>query len=219
MEQLFTSTPFTEHWIAWLMLGLLVMIGIVNIFQPGLYARSFLSLPTTKERDSIFANSGSDFRGNIALNSLSVLTLAMTMLCMLNGGKGFHFLTYAKIAGVCAIFLLLRKGMQVVVTYTFFDRHECDTVHRHYKYLNNCSIVMLIPVLIMWLYSSLSVTVITALLIAVAAIYMVVLVYKLIACLPTTPAGLFFLPIYVMTVEVLPIVGMIFVANWLIKLS
>ncbi len=202
------STPYTESWVAWLMLGLLVLLGVANIYQPGFYVRALRSLPTTKERDSIFMAAGNDYRSQMAMTAFGVIVVALLLRWLLNA-ENFTFTSCAIAIGCVSVALLARKLMQDVVAFVFFERHELDTVQRHYRYINNCLMITLFPLLLLALYTPLSRMAAVVMICVLMVAYMGFVLFKIVACLPLRMGALFYIPLYVLTVEILPIAGMI----------
>lgn len=209
------STPYTEGWVAWLMLVLLILLGVANIFQPGFYVRALRSLPTTKERDSIFLAAGNDYRSQIAMTSFGVIVIGLLMRRLLSADN-FTFATCAIAVGCASLGVLARKLMQELVAFVFFERHELDTIQRHYRYINNCFIIALFPLLLVALYTPLSRMTALVVLCILAVAYLGFLLFKMMACLPLRPVALFYIPLYVVTVEILPIAGMILATKYFI---
>lgn len=208
------STPYTEPWVAWLMLALLIGLGAVNVFRPGLFQSAFASLPTTKERDSIFVGSGTDNRSELVLLAYSILLIALTMQWALGAGD-FHFGRYAQLVGLAAAMHLVRWVMQQIVRFTFFEPRELVTFDRHYHYLLDCLMCCFYPVTLFALFcpADACIAVARILLLVLLSVAGILLVYKMLACFRFRLEALILLPLYLVTVEVLPILGMVYVAR------
>jgi len=198
------------------MLLLLVAQCIVNIFQPGLYIRAFRSIPTTKERDSIFVGSGSDNRSRIALNIYDLLMLGMVLLWCAHGGDNYSMHTFWVAVGMAAIALLLRWFMQVLVAYIFYERGTLDAYERHYRYLKECAMLLLYPIMLLTLFTDVPAALTITLLSIIAALYYGFLIFKMIALTPTNLHSFYSIPLFLITVEVLPLLAALLAAiHWL----
>lgn len=217
-EGTYISTPFTEAWVAWVMLAMLIGLCSVNLFQSGMYLRAFASIFTTKERDSIFVGSGSDNRSKLVLLVYDVLLLAFTMHWLLANDTGWTFDVFLCLCGCAAAMLIVRFLLQQLVAFTFFQRGELDTFSRHYHYLFDCLMLLLYPVTLAALFwpSSIVLTIATCCLYLLVGLFFCLLMYKLIACFRLSLISLLYLPLYAITVEVLPIVVMVMAAKYLL---
>lgn len=201
-------TAVTSHWAGWLMLGLLVCIGTVNILQPGFYARALTSLPTTKERDSIFAGSGSDMRSRFILIAYLLIVVSVLLTWSGTGNDDFSFSRMLMMTSLAGSMIIARTLMQVVVATVFFERRSLETFMRHYLYLNDSLALLLYPVVLAAIFTPVSRTVIYVILALLVVLYFAVLVYKIIALMPMSISSLLWLPLYLVTVEALPMAGM-----------
>lgn len=215
-EGLSISTPFTESWLGWMMLLLLLLLGTANIFQPGMYARAFESLPNSKERDSIFVAAGKDNRSHILFSAYGIVVLGLFCRWCFFNADHFTFTSCAISIGCCAIAIGLRKGIQHIVAFTFFNRHELDTIWRHYRYINECTAIALYPILLIALYTAVPRIAILVVVGILMVAYFGFILFKMLACMPLAPSALLLLPIYLFTVEVLPIAGMFYAIQRLI---
>lgn len=200
-----TSSPFTEHWVAWVMLMLGASLLAVCLLQPGMYVRALHSLPTTKERDSIFVGSGTSAGSRIILVGYNIMMLAMLLQWLLmTDGRAYSFVDMLELAGCSTAVLLVRMLMQQSVAYVFFARNETETLHRHYLYLGDCLMLFLYPVLLCALFTPLPHLMITVVLAVLAVLYLAMLIYKIAVLLPMSLYSILYLPLYIITVEVLP---------------
>lgn len=209
---IYLSSPVTEHWVGWLMLLLLLCLGLAILFQPGRYIRAFRSLPTTKERDSIFVGSGSDNRSRVTLTIYGIVVISL-LLRWLQGSEEFGIMGLLPVAGCVMAAVLARWVMQRLVAFTFFQKAELEVLERHYHYLMDCTTLLLYPILLMALYGSVSRSAIVVLLVVLLVCYFGILTYKLLACLPLQLSALLWVPLYLLTVEAIPLAGMVAVSG------
>ena len=200
------------------MLVLLLLLVMMHVFQPGIFVRVFRTLPTTKERDSIFVGSGSDIRSSIVFMFYSIVLLAI-MLMLLNGiaadeAKSFGYRPFLRCLVCSSAALLARLGMQKIIESVFFAKNRPETYERHYRYLNIAALVVLYPVVLVILFADIPSSVAILLPAVIACAYAIGLIYKTITLIPLTLYSVMTLPIYWLTVEVLPLVVMYKVTDY-----
>lgn len=189
------------------MLALLALLGVSEIFQPGRLMRAVRSLPTTKERDSIFMGSGSDYRSRIMMLIYRIGILCLLLMWYSNASwTGWHVGYVALCVALCCFIKWL---LQNWVGATFFSGKELEVFVRHYLYLKDSCSSFLFPVLLLALFAPGLGRV--AILVACGILfagYLLLLLYKIMALFRSSPMLLVGLPIYVCTVELLPLCGM-----------
>lgn len=210
-------SSFTQTWVAWLMLLLLIGLGAVEIFQPGRYMRAIQSLFTSKERDSIFAASGNDIRSRWLLAAVGIALLALCLQWYYHPEGSFPIQSYLGYLGLSAVYAGTKNLMTSSVGYTFFSKGETDTYVRHYRYLTDCLTLIAWPLLLCGLFTTeLPAAAITISAIVLLTAYCVLIIYKLIACFHLVPASMLYIPLYFITTEVLPAGALFAVAGMLI---
>ncbi|MBQ9339944.1 MAG: DUF4271 domain-containing protein [Paludibacteraceae bacterium] len=196
------------------MLGILLLAVSVQVLQPGIYVRVFRSLPTTKERDSIFVGSGSDIRSNALLVIYSIVLggLVLEWLNYTSSGS-FGWLSFLRLCGCAAGALALRSVMQLLVRAVFFSKNQVETYERHYFYLNVASLLLMYPIMLLALFTNVTPIVPLILIIILLSLCAIGLIYKTISLLPLSLYSILTLPLYLLTVEVLPIAAMVWFAK------
>ncbi len=196
------------------MLGILILAVSVQVLQPGIYVRVFRSLPTTKERDSIFVGSGSDMRSNALLVIYSIVLggLVLEWLNYISFGS-FGWLSFLRLCGCAAGALALRSVMQLLVRAVFFSKNQVETYERHYFYLNVASLLLMYPIMLLALFTNVTPIVPLILIIILLSLCAIGLIYKTISLLPLSLYSILTLPLYLLTVEVLPIAAMVWFAK------
>lgn len=204
------ASAYTQQWVAWVMLLIIAGLCAAEIFQPGHYMRAFGSLFTTKERDSIFDGSGNDHRTRWILSLNGVLLLGLGLQWVFFGGGNYSPLLYLHCAGCAALYALARAGMQEAVGYVFFTHNETDTFRRHYRYLNDCLTIVCWPLLLLALFlPGIVQSLIMGLLGLFIILYCLLLLFKLIACFHFKLASVFYIPLYFITTELVPLGALI----------
>lgn len=214
-EAITISTPLTEHWVAWAMLCLMLMLALVRLFSPGRYLTAFRSLATTKERDSIFVGAGADNRTRATLTIYGILIVAFAAQWFWYDGTSFSAQSYLIAVSCVACTMLIRFLAQQAIAHTFFENGEVEVFSRHYHYLMDCCTLLLFPILLCAIFSSVP-RIATLIVLGVLVVFYVgVLTYKLLACMPLTLLSLLYVPLYIITIELLPLTGMVFaVGKW-----
>lgn len=193
------------------MLVLLVMIVLVELFQPDRLMRAFVSLPTTKERDSIFVGSGVDNRVKVLMVFFHVLLISISLM-WITGLSHYNFLTFLVYVGLTSIMVMTRYAMQQLVAYTFFRKADLETMTRHYHYLSDSMVLLAYPITLAALFYPpfLDSGAATICIILLLVLYFGLMVFKLLTCIPPNWKVVLYLPLYVCTVEMLPMAALLF---------
>ena len=209
-------TSASQGWVAWLMLLTLIGLALVDAMQPGHYARALGSLFSTKERDSIFAGSGNDYRPRWVLVLVGILILGLCLQWLFAPNGSFPFSQFAIFSGLAAAFVLVKFLMQGLVQLTFFQKSETDTYVRHYRYLSDCLTLFAWPVLLCALFApEVPEAAIRYTFAGLLAVYGILVIYKQIACFRFSIASAFYIFIYFTTTEIVP-AGLLLAAAHLI---
>ena len=210
-------TSVSQDWVSWLMLLTLIGLALVDAMQPGHYYRALGSLFSTKERDSIFAGSGNDYRPRWVLVFVGILLLSLCLQWLLAPNGSFPFSQFAIYSGLAAAFALVKFLMQRLVQFTFFKKNETDTYVRHYRYLSDCLTLFAWPVMLCALFApEIPETLIRYTFIGLLAAYGILVIYKQIACFRMSVESLIYIPLFFTTTEIIP-AGFLVAAAYLLK--
>ena len=110
------SSPLSEAWPSWLLLGLLLCIVMAEVLQPETIKMSFRTTFSRMER--MFGDSAVNFLGAVALNiyRLGIISLTLYLVCY-KGGE-FSMLTYGLILLAIIAFVACKSFFAWILSYT-----------------------------------------------------------------------------------------------------
>ena len=202
------SAPSTESWvfIAIILLFLLLVSGIVR--SAGEFFQNIKAFFSKKESVSLLLTPTvniAQFHIFITLFSISVIALFVYELFFSEVVR-FEIKTFVLLFGITAGYYILKHILFDIAGYTFFNRKITKTYKKMYFSLINVLTVALFPVLILYTYQPLSwqesLEIITA---CLAAIFYMFLIMKLFQIFYSKPLDLFYIILYLCTLEIIPI--------------
>ena len=207
------SSPWSEPWVAWTMLGLLVLVGIAHGMQPQAITMGFRSLFSAGDRNSTFIDTALDKRAQAIMLFFAVCTLSMaTYISVFAWTRGhvFSFTNYGIIILFATGLLLIRTVLEAFAGFTFVSRSGIDAFIDHYYHLTVCTALVLYPVVILSLFwSALTPAIIVILNATIIAFYLIILLVKSCSILVHSVRGFFYILLYIITLEILPIVALV----------
>ena len=214
------SSPWSEPWMAWTMLGLLILAYIAHAMQPQAIATAFRTFFTTGDRNSTFIDSDLDRRAQALMIFLAIFTFAMgayvSLLAYLGTGQ-YSFRTYGFIVLVSVGLLTVRSLFEMLVAFTFVPRSSVHTLLYHYYHLTVCTAIIHYPIVLMSLYwSALTPRAIIILNAALLVLYLLGLFIKTCAVLMHSWRSLLYILLFVFTLELVPFMAVLGLAYQLI---
>jgi len=205
------------------MLALMLIAMSAYAMQPGVLRLEFTTLFQAKDRSSTFLDTSFDLRAQLTLMLYNMGIEAMAVLTLFyyrSPGASFSFGTYAWLLLIAIVVEALKWLMQRVVAYTFFPTASLDAAFRHYYYLLSATCLMLFPVVLVTLFVPWMTYVwVLVLVILVMLFYYALLLVKLfmtfVHSIPSIPYVIF----YLLTLEVMPLVGMLMICHWVFVLT
>ena len=199
------SSPWSETWVAWVMLGLLVLAGTAHALQPQAIATGFRSIFTTGDRNSMFIDSDMDRRAQFLMIFLSFCTFSMatyvSLLAYLGAGE-YSFRTYGLIVLITVGILLVRMLLEWLVAFTFVNRSAIHTLLYHYYHLTVCSVIIHYPIVLLSLFwSALTPRAIIILNGTILALYLIGLLVKTCGILMRSLRSLLYILVFIVTLE------------------
>ena len=214
------SSPWSESWVAWTMLGLLVLVGIAHGMQPQAITMGFQSLFSAGDRNSTFIDTALDKRAQAIMLFFAVCTLSMATYISVfawTQGQHFSFDHFGLIILFTTGLLLLRTAFEALVAFTFVSRSSIDAFIDHYYHLTVCTALVHYPVLILCLFwSALTPGIIVILNETIITFYLIILLVKSCSILAHSFRGFFYILLYIITLEILPLTALIMSAYLLI---
>lgn len=191
------SSPFSEVWVAWVLLLLLVLwighrcyLPELNVLFRGLFSRGDRSYMS------------SDPKGQYLtwLYELGIFGLGLQiMLC----NTTFSFAAYAKIVGVLAAVGLVQTLLIRLVGWVFLPYREYDNAMLHRTLIINASYGLL-PVVVLLELCHLTVLC-KVLMFGLGGLYMVVLFFKALQLLYRDVLSVLYLLLYIISLELVPV--------------
>ena len=212
------GVPSNQNWV---FLVLLFMFGVIVVS----FLRAFsspveilTSFFNSKERNSIFNKSSIDnFEQKVYFFIFSITSLSLfSYLVFHNQGQAFRVLTYLYFLTATVLFFLAKYILSKLLSYIFLDKSSMKMVTD--SYLNVVSFVafLLYPVMLMHLYASnisLNYTINAALIIIVLGV--ILFAIKLVQIFLQKIVASLYLLLYLCTLEILPVIGMIQVFRYI----
>lgn len=201
------STPISEAWPMWLMFFLLLCVVLAEVLQPGSMRLAFRTAFTRLERT--FGDRANNFMSRLLLNIFRVGTLAMSLYLYSYQNAPFSMLTY------CYIVLLIMAGVFVkmmltwLVSYTFEMRRSTTVFLPQYDNLWTILCVMLYPLNLLYINLSDGTLIYWTSFVA-AALFVGLLMFKLLQNFYTGPRSLLYLLLYILTLEFVPFGAIVF---------
>lgn len=214
------SSPASEPWVAWMMLGLLILGCTAHAMQPNALVVGFKTLFTAKDRSSAFIDSEMNPRAQMMTVIFGIFSAAMALYVTWGAFlpfERFSIVTYMAIAGCTALMVSLRTIFQLLVRYTFFSKKQTETFSGHYYYLAASTAVIQFPVLLLSLFwEAMPDALLVWLNVGVVAFYLLVLILKLLLIFVHDVKSFLYTVVYILTLEIIPLGGLIALTQFLI---
>lgn len=198
------------------MLGLLVLAALAHALQPQAVGIAFRSLFTAGDRNSTFIDADLDRRAQMLMIFLAICTFSMGAYVSIhayNGTGEYSFSTYGVIVLISVGILLARALFGMLAAFTFVPRSNFQTYLYHYYHLTACTAIVHYPIVLMCLFwSALTPRIIIILNVAVLAFYLIAIFVKSCVLLANSIRGLIYILIYVVTLELIPFMAVLWVA-------
>jgi len=213
------SFPATENWVFIALLILLGMSAFSFLRSSGWFIESFRTFFTVKDRGSIFNKSTmSDYESRIFLILFSIGVFSLFAYSILySSERAFLLITFLKFSGATGGFFLIKYLIIRIIGYVFLHPTiQKLTIESYYNVLTYLGLV-LFPMMILHIYLPENLKyyiIIASLILCIVA----VLVYtvKLFLIFFNKLASTFYLLLYLCTLEILPVVLLFYLYNFII---
>lgn len=198
------------------MLLLLVMLLFADFLQRGIILGSFRSVTAVKERESLFSEVLKSNTGSVFIYMYEVGIVAMTLYLLL-AREDFCFWKYGFIV-LCVCLLSLFKYLILrLVVCVFLDKHMLPPILMHYDNLNVVVCTLLYPIALLGLFAPLiGKTTILIILCTICIFALSIWLLKALRLFLNNFIAIFYIFLYLCTLEVIPFVGMIVVIRYLV---
>ena len=202
-------SPLSAPWCGWTMLALLLFAVLSEWLQPGVISQSPISILVRAERT--YKEAPTSVLAQLLITLFRIGTLAMLIsLCFCENGS-FPFGTFMAIC--CIVFgaLIMKMLCNILLDYTFQLSRQFGEIYEHYSNLLTLTIVALYPVLLLFLHIGSSSSY-RWLLIITGGVFLLLWLVRSVQQYIRTPMAILYLLIYTLTLEVLPMAGLIYLS-------
>ncbi|MBR1808707.1 MAG: DUF4271 domain-containing protein [Paludibacteraceae bacterium] len=211
------STSYSEPWVAWVMLGLLVLLLVADFFQRGLIIGSFRSITATKERESLFSEVTKTTAGSIFIYMYEVGIVALAVYAMLFTDGSFSLWEWLIVVALVCLLSALHYLFVWLVCYVFLGKQAMQPIMLHYG--NLCIVVstLLYPLMLLVLFAPFVSHTVALVLVSVLAVFaLIIWLIKAFRLFFTNFLAGFYIFLYLCTLEIVPLAGMVFVVwKWI----
>ena len=195
------STPISEPWTAWILLALLLCFILAIGHTPDAVKEAIRDIFSKLERN--YNESGQDTFSLMLFQIFRVGVVAMMVYLFCFRGGEFSLLTYGKIVGAVTGMEIIRLALFTMIHFAFRFQQTLQTFLRHYL---NIWLLMsiLLYVLCLFMVNYTIDTLWTGLTIAAIAVYVTILVWKMISMAPFRLRHLVYILLYLLLMEAIP---------------
>ena len=191
------------------MLFLLLCAILSEWFQPGVIIQSPTSLAVRNDRT--YKEAPVNFMGQLLITLFRIGTISMALYLCQNPENGFSFILYAAICGLVFAVLGLKMLCNWLLDYTFMLSRQFGTQYEHYGNLFTLVAIVLYPaaLILMRLVTPIAARWCMAI---VIGLFILVWSYRCIRTYVTSAVSVLYLILYILTLEILPFVGLAYIS-------
>lgn len=213
------SIPATESWVFIILtaLFLLLVFGIVR--SAGEFIQSFKTFFSKREPVNFLPSPTVNivqFQISITVFTISILALTIDEMYFDLSGQ-FNFWIFALLFGVTAAFYILKHMLFNIVGYTFFNGKITREYKSTYFSLLNGFTVLIFPILVLYTFQSVNwhqtLAIIT---VCMIVIFYILLIIKIFHIFYSKPLDLFYIFLYLCTLEIIPVLVLFRVYNLIV---
>ena len=206
------SSPYSEGWVAWIMLLCLACMILAVWLQPNIMKNSVHSLGENKLRGNQLNNTSFTFFGSglLLLSNIMAFSLLVFLYC---SGKHDTF-SFSGYMLTCALFVcmwIIQDLLFRIVSFVFLNREMLRTYHYYRLTLNTFLTWIIYPVLLLMMFTPWfdSKAVSIALLMFLVTLFCLI-AFKLFRLFSSGFLDYLYILLYLCTLEVLPFLGWIY---------
>ncbi len=206
------STPGNETWV-FIVIGVLFLFLVTGIIQSaGTLAQNFKSFFSRKDPVNLIVNPTVNFaQFQLFITLFTVCVFALTTYeYAFQPQSQFQFVRFAIFCGLFVGYYALKHILFEFVGNTFFDIKITRSYKNMYFSMLNVVAILFFPIVILYTYQPLSwrqPLIFAAL--GIVCIFYIVLIIKLFQIFYTKPLALFYIFLYLCTLEILPVLILI----------
>lgn len=213
------SLPATEPWVSWMFVGLAVLLMLTHFIDSYTIPECFNISFKVKERSSIFTKTTLQnpwAQSLFFIFQLGILSLGAQVL-MQQENTPFLFTTMLRFVLLVGLFFLFKFLIMKLLSFVFFHKNPNAALWmKTYFQSVGAYCFILFPILILYIFVPEKYIIIpTILLIANTLALIVILLAKLFQLFFEKTLALFYILLYLCTLEIFPVSGLIF----LLKIS
>ncbi len=202
-------SPLSAPWCGWTMLALLLFAVLSEWLQPGVVSQSPTSLLVRAERT--YKEAPTSVLAQLLITLFRIGTLAMLIcLCFCENGS-FPFVTFMAVNGIILGVLIAKMLCNILLDYTFQISRQFGEIYEHYSNLLTLTIVALYPVLLLFLHIG-SPSLYRWILMITGGVFLLIWLFRSAQQYIRTPMAILYLLVYTLTLEVLPMAGLIYLS-------
>lgn len=196
------SSPISEPWTGWVMLGLLLCMMIVVAHQPSLFTDGLHDMFSSMDRS--YSEVNIDILTTLLLHLFrwGVVTMTVYLLCYRTGD--FSFATYALIGAAVAGVEILKTVLLLMMNYAFSLSKSVQSLLRQYNNIWLVWSVMLYVLCLMMIHWGVTPACVVGL-VASVVFYVVALLWRIHYLVQWKILALLYVPLYLVLLEIMPV--------------
>ena len=202
-------SPLSAPWCGWTMLVLLLFAVLSEWLQPGVIAQSPVSILVRAERT--YKDAPTSVMAQILITLFRIGTLAMLICLYLCESGSFPFAAFMAVSGIILGVLIAKMLCNILLDYTFQLSRQFGEIYEHYSNLLTLTVVALYPVLLLFLHIG-SAASYRWLLIITGGVFLLLWLFRSAQQYIRTPIAILYMLVYTLTLEVLPMAGLIYLS-------
>ena len=198
-------SPLSAPWCGWTMLALLLCAILSEVAQPGAISR-VTTIWQVKTTNRTYKSAPANFFGQLLISLFRIGTPAMGVcLCFYQGGD-FRWISYIAVFGLILSVIMVKMLCNLWIDYTFRLSRLFEEIYEQYGHLVSMSAIILYPCILVLFHVD-NVLVARWVMGVVTALFLVWFIYRSMRAFYTSPASIFYILLYFLTLEVLPLVA------------
>ena len=199
-------SPLTAVWSGWTMLVLLLLAVFSEWIQPGVISQAATSLTVRPER--AYKEAPTNTIAQLFITLFRLGTLAMAVCLCMPAGDTFSLLGYAVVLGIIFGMALLKMLCNLLLDYTFQFSRKYGEIYEHYFNIFTLACVALYVLLLFFMRID-SVAATRWMLAGVAGVFFCLWFYRSARQYVRSPKAILYLLVYMATLELLPMAGIV----------
>ena len=202
-------SPLSAPWCGWTMFALFLFAVLSEWLQPGVIAQSPLSVVVRAERS--YKDAPTSLMAQLLITLFRIGTLAL-LLCLCFSEQGsFSFVAFAAVCGMVVGMFLAKMLCNLLLDYTFQLSRTFGDMYEHYSNLFTLTITALYPVLLVFLHID-SQAATRWVLICVVGVFLILWLVRSVQQYVRSVKALLYVLAYTLTLELLPMAGLVYLS-------